>query len=250
MRTSLRIVICDDEEIAISIISASVEALFASHGVAVVMKKFTSARKCYQYLLGDEVDLLFLDIAMPDADGIKLARKVVDNKLRKQPDIIFVSSNQSRVFDSFQVQPFGFVRKDNFMNDISDVLKRYVENKLMLQDNEKQFELKDSKGVFIRNAAELMYIESYRNTQMVYLADGETRVLHSTMDHISEQVKDHSFIRIHKGYIVGCRHIKNFGRSEVMLNSGISLPVGRVYYKSAVEQYMSYIRMNGIKGIG
>ncbi|MDC7287470.1 LytTR family DNA-binding domain-containing protein [Blautia schinkii] len=250
MNGVLEVVICDDEETAISIISASVEALFTSRGISVNIQKFVSAKSCYQYLKTSMPDLLFLDIAMPEADGIALAKKLVARNLDKKPDIIFVSNNQSRVFDSFQVLPFGFVRKDNFMNDISNVLKRYVETRLMGEEKVKKFELRDSNGISVLNASKVTYIESYRNTQTVYVAGGEKIVLHSTMDHIYEQVKNYDFVRIHKGFIVGYKHIKNFGRNEIILDTGETLPVGRVYYKDAMEQYMTYIRTNGIKGIG
>lgn len=250
MSKILKIVICDDEEAAIAIISASVEALLASRGIPSEIHKFISAKKCLEYFKGETADLLFLDIAMPEADGIMLAKKLLSLKPEKKPEIVFVSNNQSRVFDTFQVQPFGFVRKDNFMNDISNVLKRYVETKLTGKENARQFEIHDSSGVSVLRVSKIMYIESYRNTQTVHLNGSENVILHSTLDNVFNQVKDYDFIRIHKGYIIACAYIKNFGRSEIMLKSGEILPVGRVYYKEAMEKYMTYIRVNGITGIG
>ena len=250
MENYLKIVICDDEESANSIISASVEALLASKGIRAEIQKFLSAKKCYQYLKANGADLLFLDIAMPEIDGIAMAKKMRSQELGHFPDIIFVSNNQNRVFDSFQVSPVGFVRKDNFMSDISYVMKNYVETKLSGQKSEKRFELRDGNSVTVLKAAKVLYIESYRKTQNVYLTSGETILLHATLDRLYEQVQDCNFIRIHKGYIVNCQHIENFGRSEVRLSSGNQLPVGRAYYKGAMEQYLTYIRENGIQSIG
>lgn len=250
MEDLLKVVICDDEKTAISIISASVEALLVSRGIQVEVNTFTSIKKCYSYVKSNPIDLLFLDIAMPEADGITAAQKIVSLKLEKHPDIIFVSSNQNRVFDSFQVQPFGFVRKDNFMQDITNVLKRYVDTKLTRKEEIKQFELRDGKGVSVLNAASVIYIESYRNIQTVFLTENKSIKLHSTMDNVTQQVKNFDFIRIHKGYIVGCKHINSFGRNDVTLSNGRILPVGRVYYKEAIERYMTYIRISGIKTIG
>ncbi len=250
MSRILKIAICDDEEAAIAIISASVEALLASKGIPSELHKFISAKKCLEYFKSEAADLLFLDIAMPEADGIMLARKLMSLKTERKPEIIFVSNNQNRVFETFQVQPFGFVRKDNFMNDISNVLKRYVETKMTSKDTARQFEIHDASGVSLVRVSRIMYIESYRNTQTVHLHEGENIILHSTLDNIFSQVKDYDFIRIHKGYIVACAYIKNFGRNEIVLKSGEALPVGRVYYKEAMERYMTYIRVNGITGIG
>lgn len=250
MKKRLKIVICDDEATAISIISASVDALLSSRGISAEILTYTSAKECYRYLRKEQVDVLFLDIAMPEADGIYMAKKLLSLKLEKNPDIIFVSSNQNRVFDSFQVLPFGFVRKENFMKDISDVMTRYVESKMGNQEETQRFELRDASGVSVVRADHLLYIESYRNRQTVHLTDGKNVILHSTMDNIYEQVKDFNFIRIHKSYIAGCRYIRNFGRNEIVLSNEEVLPVGRIYYKNAMEQYMTYIRMNGIQGLG
>lgn len=250
MNRVLKIVICDDEEAAIAIIAASVEALLASRGIPAEIRKFSSAKKCLEYLKKEKVDLLFLDIAMPEVDGIAFAKKLLAIPMEKNPEIIFVSNNQNRVFDSFQVAPFDFVRKDHFMSDIANALKRYVETKMSDSKNTRQFEIRDASGISVLKISDIVYIESYRNTQTVHLISGEERILHSTLDRVFEQIQDYDFIRIHKGYITACAYIRNFGRSEIVLKSGEVLPVGRVYYKDAVEAYMTYIRVNGIVGIG
>ena len=250
MRELLKIVICDDEETAISIISASVEALFRSWGVSVEIRKYVSAKACYEYIAENYADLLFLDISMPECDGIEMAKRMTESDMEQCPDIVFVSSNQERVFDSFQVRPFGFVRKDQFMQDVSGVCRRYFEKRIAGDERNKKFELRDGHGISVLQAESIIYIESYRNTQTVYLNEEKIVILHSTMEQVTSQVLEFDFIRIHKGYIVGCMHIRKFGRKEVVLDNGITLPVGRMYYKDAMEKYMSYIRIKGIKGIG
>lgn len=250
MKNSVKIVICDDEATAISIVSASVEALLSSKGIRVSIEKFTSAKRCMAYLKANTADLIFLDIAMPEIDGIEFGRKILSVSQIQQPDIIFVSSNQDRVFDSFDIQPFGFVRKDSFMNDIAKVMNRYVEKRLTKQENKLKFEIRDAEGIKVLDSSSINYIESYRNTQTIHLTDGASIMMHATMDSVMEELKDYSFIRIHKGYIVGCQNIKQFGRNEIVLLSGERLPVGRVYYQKAMESYMTFIRQNGIVGLG
>lgn len=250
MKKNVKIVICDDEATAISIVSASVEALLSSKGICGLIEKFTSAKRCMAYLKANAVDLIFLDIAMPEIDGIEFGRKILSLQQVQHPDIIFVSSNQDRVFDSLDIQPFGFVRKDNFMNDIAKVMNRYVEKRLAKQEDKLKFEIRDGEGVKVLDASSINYIESYRNTQTIHLTDGASLTMHATMDSVMDQLKDYSFIRIHKGYIVGCQNIKQFGRNEVVLFSGERLPVGRVYYQKAMESYMTFIRQNGIVGLG
>lgn len=249
MKEILKVVICDDETTAAEIISASVEALLAGSGVAVRIAKFTSARECYQYVKRENVDLWFLDIAMPEADGIILAKKILKYKKERMPILIFVSSKQERVFDSFSVMPFGFVRKDHFMKDISEVMGRYVEQKLVQRESEICFEIHEAGEVTVLKAAQILFVESFRKTQTVHLKDAQPVALHSTMDQIYEKLKKYDFIRIYKSYIVNSRQIESFGRNEVLLTSGKRLPVGRAYCRDAMEQYMNFIRENGIHSI-
>lgn len=250
MSDPITIVLCDDEKIAISIVSASVEAIFSSRGIPTKMECFTSAKKCFAYIKKNPVNLVFLDIAMPEEDGIDLGKRIMELKKEKSPDIIFVSSNQDRVFDSFVVQPFGFVRKDQFMKDVSSVLSRYVETKVMTGRKSHHLEIQEANKVLVLETESIKYIESYRNSQTVYLKNQESVTLHATMDKIMEKLQELDFIRIHKGYIVNCESIKKFSRNEAELFSGEKLPVGRAYYGQAAEAFMTYIRLHGVVGIG
>ena len=250
MSDSMTIAICDDEKIAISIVSASVEALFTSRGIPVKIESFTSPGKCFQYISQNPVNLVFLDIAMPEEDGIEFGKRIVELKKENRPEIVFVSSNQDRVFDSFAVQPFGFVRKDQFMKDVSSVLTRYMETRIMSGKKGHRLEIQDVSGVSVIETSDIKYLESFRNNQTVYLKNGENVILHATMDKIMDKVQELDFVRVHKGYIVSLENIKKFNRTEAELFSGEKIPVGRAYYGQAAEAFMTYIRLHGVVGIG
>ena len=87
-------------------------------------------------------------------------------------DIVFVSSNTSRVFETFEVNPFGFVRKDNFIKDISGVIDRYVKQKMSKPESVLRFELRNRGGLVTVNVAVLKYVECLRNEQVFHM-DGK-----------------------------------------------------------------------------
>ncbi len=243
MNNPIRIVICDDEATAISIISASVEALLTSRGVAVEMNKFTSAEACIGFVRQHPVDLVFLDLSMPEMDGLEMARAI---RQIQDPALVFVSSQQERVFDTFEVEPFGFVRKSSFMQDISSLLNRYLDTVNEKEPGRRFLEINGINGVSLVEISEITYIESFRNKQVLHQADGSTRDMHTTMETLMAQLKPFGFLRIHKGYLVACAHIRHFGRTEVELTDQVRLPVGRTNYHEAMEGYMTYIRRSGI----
>ena len=243
MKNPIHIVICDDEQTAISIISASVEALLTSRSVGVTIEKFTSASECVEYLRQRPVDLVFLDLSMPEMDGLELARAI---RQMQDPALVFVSSQQERVFDTFEVEPFGFVRKDRFMQDISALLNRYLDTVGDKEPGRRFLEINGINGVTLVEISQITYIESFRNKQVLHQADGSTKDMHTTMETLMAQLKPFGFLRVHKGYLVACAHIRHFGRTEVELITRERLPVGRTNYHEAMEGYMAYIRRSGI----
>lgn len=243
-------VILDDEPAIIAIVSSTVEQVFKSRAVEIQIQSFTSAKTCWEWLGKNRTDLLLLDINMPEIDGVKFGRKIRTELKEKSPDIIFVSSNEDRVFDTFELSAFGFVRKDSYLTDISRVLTRYIDTRLTEKNAPQVFEVKDGKGISVFDASDIVYVESFRNNQIVHIRGGDNVTLRSTMTALEEKLcGGESFIRIHKSYIVNCEFVKNFGHGDVVLKSGDAVPVGRAYYVDGIEKYMNWVKLRGAKTI-
>lgn len=246
----IRTVILDDDTAIISIISSTVEQVFRARGVESEVEMFSSAKKCFEWLGKNHADLLLLDINMPEIDGVKFGQNVRNKLAGKSPDIVFISGNEERVFDVFELSAFGFVRKDNYLDDISRVLARYIDVRVVKKSTSQVFEVKDSRGVSVFDARDIVYLESFRNNQSVHLRDGSSVTLHSTMATLEKKLcTSNNLIRIHKSYIVNCEFIGSFGRVEVILKSKDKVPVGRVYYVDGVEKYMNWIKLRGVRTI-
>lgn len=121
----IRVAVCDDEENVGEIVSGTAVAAFAKKGIAADVETFVSSSALLRRF-GDVVfDLMFLDIDMPGTDGIALGEKL--RKMNNGTDIIYVSNREDRVFDALKVRPFGFVRKSNFIGDITEAVTRYAD---------------------------------------------------------------------------------------------------------------------------
>lgn len=242
------IAVCDDEQSALDIISTSVKKVFLSHNVDAQVKCFDSVSDLWKKMKFEKFRVLFLDINMPEMNGIEFGEKLENLEVR--PEIIFVSSNVSRVFDTFAVHPFGFVRKHKFIKDISGVVERFVKQKMNEGGTVLQLEIKRGKDLTAIKLAELKYIECLRDMQIFHMNGSPNQTVHSRMNAIEGSILSHGFIRIHKGYIVNCRYIKRFNTKVVVLNTGEELPVGRSKSEDAMKKYFEYMRKNGITIIG
>ena len=195
MDKTLTVAVCDDEAPALDIISASVKKVFSTHGVEAQIEVFGRPADLWAALQKQTYRLLFLDINMEGMDGIRLGKKIAQSAA--PPDIVFVSSNTDRVFESFDVNPFGFVRKDNFLKDLSGVIARYVKQKLSQGSSFLRFELRDRGGLVTVDVSRLKYVECLRNAQSFCMDGGEDRSIFSRMKMLEEQLIPFGLSLIH-----------------------------------------------------
>ena len=240
--------ICDDEKIALDIISGAVQKAFASYESETHIDLFSEPSDLWNALAKQTYDLIFLDINMKEMNGIELGRRMLS--LQSKPDIVYVSNNTERVFETFEVNPFGFVRKDKFFTDIAGVIERYMSKIKQEKRRLLRFELHDRGGLIALDASYLKYVECLRNEQILYMDGQENKSIRSRMQKLEEMLVPYGFLRIHKGYLVNCRYIKRFDKNTVTLGTGEELPVGRSKHAESMDEYMKYIRKNGISIIG
>ena len=245
---TLQIGILDDEKHALDIVSASVKSSFESRGIAPVITCFSRGEDLLKEIQSRHFDLLFLDISMPDLDGVEVGKRIAVSA--SHPDIVYVSSNNDRVFETFSVTPFGFVRKDVFIQDLANVVERYVKKIEGQQESLIQIEVKSGSGLLSLDASQILYVECFLNNQTFVLASGEKQTIHSRMDILEAQLTPLGFIRVHKGYLVNAKAVKRFKTGLVELVNGDSLPVGRTKQEAATKQYLEYLKSHGIAFIG
>lgn len=235
----IKIALCDDDARALPIISGAAESAFEEKGCQVEIERFRSGDALLRAMEETHFQLLLLDIEMPGLDGI-----AVGKKLRERGDntpLVYVSEAESRVFDSFLVQPLGFVRKSNFLNDISAVVELYIKT----CDGERggdHIDFTTRSGLLTLKSRQIRYIEGSRNYQLVYL-DGkaEPAEVKMTMEKLDAITRDHGFIRIHKGYLVNALHIQRIGVSTVTLVDGSEFPIGRSKAHEVKSTYLSLL---------
>lgn len=240
----INIAICDDNAASVKIISGSISQMFSMHGIETKVYTYSSARALAEGARIHLFDLIFLDIEMPGTDGIELSRQL--RKKGSSGDIIFVSNREDRVFETFEVHPFGFVRKSTFVRDISSVLSFYIE-KYNAARNAHPLLVKTKEGLIALPTARLIYIEGNQKNQLAYLENLTAPVtINSSMEKLEEKLASDGFIRVHKGYIVNYRYIRLIGTGECTLVNGDVLPLSRRKAKEVKEKYLEYVQSNSV----
>lgn len=242
----LRVCVCDDDTQSLITYSSAVKGSFRTFGVESEVDTYNAVAHLRTRLEQLSYDIIFLDIDMPREDGISFARS-----LRKQGNfvpIVFVTAREDRMFDTFSVQPFGFVRKSRFIQDLNDTVRMFLAANPELTSEMLLFSTQA--GEFQVNAKLITYVESCQHTQSIHISGQPTVTVRYSMDRIEAMLADKGFIRIHKGYIVNYRYIKVIGNTDIQLTTDETLPLSREKKKQVKSLWLEYGVKNGFSYLG
>lgn len=221
----IKIALCNNDPMALSVIAGATEALFRDRGIQASVDRFQSCEDMLAMLVRNRYQLVFVDIDMAGMDGIEAAKVLRENDAGVR--IVFVISCENRVFDALAVHPLGFVRKTSFLEDMTSVIG-LVADDLRRRGGSSQISLNTRNSKVDLESRKISYIEGNRNYQLVYVVgNSEPTEVKMTLDRLEELMEPFGFIRIHKGYLVNYRHINRITYERVTLDNGTSLPVGR-----------------------
>ena len=235
----IKIALCDDDARALPVIAGAAESAFSAQGIQTEIYRFSSGAALLQAMERTHFNLLLLDIEMPGMDGIAVGKKL--RAMEDDTKIVYVSEAETRVFESFQVQPLGFVRKSNFLNDIAAVVELYVKTSSQEQGGE-YLELNTRSGLLTLKSKQVRYIEGSRNYQLLYM-DGKKEPIEvkMTMERLEQMAAPYGFIRVHKGYLVNFLYIQRVSTGEVTLLDGTEIPIGRSKVGEVKVKYLTLI---------
>jgi DNA-binding LytR/AlgR family response regulator len=234
---SLSCIIVDDEPLAVKLL----ESFVTKTPDLELLASFTDSVEAINAVREQRPDLLFLDIQMPDLNGMELARMLPEGTR-----IIFTTAFKEYAFESYEVSALDFllkpIRYNKFLAAVEKARKS-SENHQPSNVNSTLFLKVDSEYRQI-NIADIIYVAGMKDYVMFYL-DGEKRplVTHLTMKSVEEMLPQQQFMRVHRSYIVAldkirkvdrndCIYIGNEDASEIIHVTEAFLPAFQQYLNS------------------
>lgn len=236
----ITIAVCDDEKYVLDRLEKDCRNYFEEKGLTVQMFLSVSGEELLKMCRGKEISLALLDIEMPEMSGFELADYL--RLCAHMERLVFITNKEDLVYESMNYQPFGFVRKSRWEEELSRTISRFY-NELVRNEARITVRLRKKETMELL-VCEIHYIEIIGHTLSIYRKDSIIKI-RETMRSMEERLKEHYFIRIHQGYLVNARYIWKFEKNDCILVDGKRLPISR-YKKNAVrKQYMDYIRKCG-----
>ena len=220
----LKCIAIDDEPLALEIIKKYI----AEFPDLKLLHTFEDAISAAEYLKLNKVDLLFIDIDMPDITGIDLVRA-----LDEKPMVIFTTAHRGFAFEGFELEALDYLLKPIDLKRFSAAINKTLD--FAKYKSSGQGELDGSLYVHSEyrmikiELKEIEYIESMQDYIKIYLSHAEKPILTlMSLKGVLEKLPSSDFVRVHRSYIVATKKIRSIHNHRVKLKN-IELPVGNNY---------------------
>lgn len=177
-------------------------------------------------------DIVISFIELKNSDDIKLAKKVKDNIINGC--IIFISENESLVFQSLSVQPLQFIRINNFDEDFKNMLKVLDD---YLNNINRTITLKTGLATIRLNINNIIFIESFGHYLIVHSTTGEYKV-RGKISNIIDEINNPIMIRVHKSYIINTKFVQEILSNRIILMNNIDVPIGRSFKDEVIKIFL------------
>lgn len=195
-----------------------------------------NAIQAMSVLRENHIDLIFLDIEMPEIDGVSFLKH-----LKKNPGVIFTTAYRNYAVEAFDLDVIDYLLKpisfDRFVIAVNKFYERMnhpVSNNVIIPDNRSYINVKANRKTYKIDVKRIDYIESLKDYVKIICSD-ESIVTHDSLSNLEDILKQFGFIRIHNSFLVAIDKIKSFNSESVFLEEK-ELPISRTYKKYVLSQ--------------
>lgn len=219
----IKAIAIDDEPLALTII----EHLCKTASNLSLLQTFTDQDEAIDYLSKHSIDILFLDIQMPQKNGIDFYKSL---PIEKKPAVIFTTAYQEYAIDGFEVNAIDYLLKLIDQNRFEKAIEKALwwfqkedvnplENSITIRADYK------NNNIILED---IQYIEGLDDYVQIYLENKPKLVARMSMKNMIELLPSDYFIRIHRSYIVPIKKIETFDSKQISIQNKI-FPIGDTY---------------------
>jgi two-component system LytT family response regulator len=241
----LKTIIIDDEKDAVQLLS--LELLKMQDRVKLIAS-FNSPLDAVAHLKNNEIDLLFLDIDMPNMNGFELLNQLQPFNFA----VVFVTAYDKFAIKAFRYQALDYITKPVDSLLLADTIDRASKRKISeeqifelksskLQYNLNKIAVPTSKGLIFININDICCIEASDNYSVVHLKNNQKITCSRTLKEMEQIFDEKKFFRVHRQFIVNLEEVVHLNKSEglLSLSNQMVVSVSREQKENLVLRYKS-----------
>lgn len=238
----IKLIICDDNKVFIDMLSEKLLNICHKKHLILNIKSFTESKKLLFFLesIQFNADICFLDLDMPGITGFEIANVIKRNN--NNLIIIFISSFQDFVYESFEYRPFWFIPKQYLDTYLEKALFAAFEE-LNSKSKHYIFKAKDEIGFKkIRIPQECVQLIEIINRNVYLKTIDDTYLLSiKKLIDVSSMLNSTNFIQINRGCIINLQYIKSIESDKITLESGEIKYISRNRKKDVLAAFTNYL---------
>lgn len=227
----IKCIVVDDEPLA----REAIKVYIAKMPELEFVEECENALQAIASLRNKHIDLVFLDIEMPEIDGISFLQM-----FKHAPSVIFTTAYRNYAVEAFDLDVIDYLLKpisfDRFVSAINKYFERTnisINAKTELKkDTASYLNVKADRKIYKIEISKIQYIESLKDYVRI-VCSNESIVTHDSLSNMETFLNEYGFIRIHRSFLVAIAMIKSFDAESVFLENN-QLPISRSYRKSVL----------------
>ena len=231
----LRCIAIDDEPLALR----QIESYIRRESELELVALCCSAKEAQEVLQSEKIDLMFVDINMPDLSGVEFVRS-----LEKAPMIIFTTAYSEYAVESFRLDAIDYLLKPFPYEDFSHAVKKAISLAELISMKAKSTE---GEASLVREDKSLSTDENdcisiKADYIRIHLANGRPITTLFRLKNMEQALPSKSFMRVHRSYIVNLNYVKGYARGRVYLSNDEYVPLSANYR----DQFREFLDSKGI----
>lgn len=223
----------DDEPLALKQMAQYIEKT----PYLVLIEQFENALQAIAFLQENDVDLMFVDINMPDLSGMDFVKSLND-----PPKVIFTTAHSEYAVEGFRVDAIDYLLKPIGYSDFlraAEKAKERIKPKLaenvQVESNEKFLFIKSEYKILRINLSDIKYIEGMREYLRIHIENRRPVMTLMSMKKMEAFLPATRFMRVHRSYIVNLDKINTVERNRIIFDKDVYIPVSDQYKENFQE---------------
>lgn len=233
----IRCISIDDEPLALRQIASYIKKT----PFLELVGEYESAMEAIEVLKGSNVDLMYVDINMPDLSGMDFVKT-----LNKRPMVIFITAYCEYALEGFRVNAIDYLLKPIGYGDFLKSANKARKSFHSIDPNAKMEEA-DMKYLFVKSGYkvvrisldDIIYFEGMREYVRIHLRNRKSLMPLISLRILEQQLPPDKFRRVHRSYIVSMDKIITIDHSRLILEGNTYIPVSE-QYKVSFQEYIKY----------